>query len=748
MDSYHSFKNDLLAVNKDLVSLLSTGKSISGIPERSFDNWEATCNTLYDQLSEEVLRIAVVGSIKSGKSTFLNALFKDDYLKRGAGVVTSIVTRVRGGRKPTAKLLFKTVDEINEEIAEAIALLPADSGFSNGDAFNIREDRHRAELNNLIEALPTEHLITRGTRNLNTVLLRCYLNGFDSMQDLLFSGSLEKEFKKKEFQKHWDFVGNDAHAIYLKDIVLEVGGKDLARDTEFADCQGSDSANPLHLALIQEYIQLSHLIIYLISSRTGLREADIKFLSIIKKMGILDNVMFVVNCDMSEHETLEDLQSVSGNVAEDLHLFKSDPKVYVFSALLDLFKSIESKLPEKDVLRLAQWNSQKEIASFCDNESLRFQTDLSQRLNQKRAKLLLKNQVERHGVVLSGMSNWININRELFSRDEKEAEKIIQGITQQQKKMVQIKKVVEATGAGAVPKIKDELKNDSNRFFDADSGESIGNLIDFIRNYSADSKYYKQNSKESGFMTSVSLVFQEFKRALDRKMADSVYPDVVSFVFKSEKKVEAYFKSIFEPYESLVDGALADLEKVLNEFDIKNNIARGEQRPELPTLDELKETSKLKLPPLVAIMRYSAKIKTEAIVRLGYYAVVKGVTNIFKKGNPVDDGTYFKALQSSVEQMKQLTEKTVLYQCKDYRENLKFKYLFKLVDLVAQKLTETLTGRFQAYGIGTAEMVDLIKRHQADKTQAIDVIRQMESLATGVGARIADLRKQVDQMRS
>ena len=748
MDSYHSFKNDLLAVNKDLVSLLSTGMSIPGIPEKSFDNWEKTCNTLYEQLSEEVLRIAVVGSIKSGKSTFLNALFKDDYLKRGAGVVTSIVTRVRGGRKPKARLLFKSVDEINQEIDEAIALLPTDSGFSNGDAFDIREEQHRKQLNKVLEALPMELLITRGTRNLNTVLLRCYLNGFDSMQDLLVSGSLEKEFKKKEFQKHWDFVGDDARAIYLKDIVLEVGGKDLARDTEFADCQGSDSGNPLHLALIQEYIQLSHLIIYLISSRTGLREADIKFLSIIKKMGILDNVMFVVNCDLSEHESLEDLQSVSGKVAEDLQLFKDDPKVYVFSALLDLFKSIESKLSEKDILRLAQWNSQKEIASFSDSESLRFQSDLFKRLNQKRAKLLLKNQVERHGVVLSGMSNWININRELFSRNEKEVEKIIQSITQQQEKMAQIKKVVEATGAGAVPKIKDEIKNDSNRFFDADAGESIGNLIDFIRNYTVDSNYYKQNTKESGFMTSVSLVFQEFKRALDRNMTDSVYPEVIRFVFKEEKKIEAYFKSIFEPYESLVDGALADLGKVLTDFDIKNNIATDEPRTDLPTLEALKEASKLKVPPLVAIMRYSAKIKTEAIVRLGYYAIVKGVTNIFKKGNPVDNGMYSNALQSSVEQMKQLTEKTVLYQCKDYRENLKFKYLFKLVDLVAQKLTETLTGRFEAYGSGTSEMVDLIKRHQADKHQAIDIILQMESLATGVGTRIADLRKQVDQMGS
>jgi len=37
------------------------------------------------QLTEETIRVAVVGPIKSGKSTFLNALLRGDYLKRGAG---------------------------------------------------------------------------------------------------------------------------------------------------------------------------------------------------------------------------------------------------------------------------------------------------------------------------------------------------------------------------------------------------------------------------------------------------------------------------------------------------------------------------------------------------------------------------------------------------------------------------------------------------------------------------------------
>ena len=185
MDTYHSYKKDLVAINQDLTSLLSTGSSIPGVPNRTFGNWETTCSKLHKQLSEEVLRIAVVGAIKSGKSTFLNALFKGEYLKRGAGVVTSIVTRVRGGLQPKAKVLFKSLDEINQDILEAIALLPTGNPDFDRENFDIRQNRQREILKATLKALPPEQLITQGAKNLNTVLLHCYLNGYEPLKEML-----------------------------------------------------------------------------------------------------------------------------------------------------------------------------------------------------------------------------------------------------------------------------------------------------------------------------------------------------------------------------------------------------------------------------------------------------------------------------------------------------------------------------------------------------------------------------------
>ena len=95
MNTYNSIKRDLLKISEDISSLFSDAKSIPGMSDNSFAVWEKTNAGINKQLSEEIIRVAVVGPIKSGKSTFINSLFKGEYLKRGAGVVTSIVTRVR-----------------------------------------------------------------------------------------------------------------------------------------------------------------------------------------------------------------------------------------------------------------------------------------------------------------------------------------------------------------------------------------------------------------------------------------------------------------------------------------------------------------------------------------------------------------------------------------------------------------------------------------------------------------------------
>ncbi len=124
MDSFIELKETLLKINQAILALFRDARSIPGLSDYSFDDWEKTCLSISQQLNEEVIRVAVVGPIKSGKSTFINSLFEGDYLKRGAGVVTSMVTRIRSGSTLKATLFFKFWDEVNTDIEQTLVLFP------------------------------------------------------------------------------------------------------------------------------------------------------------------------------------------------------------------------------------------------------------------------------------------------------------------------------------------------------------------------------------------------------------------------------------------------------------------------------------------------------------------------------------------------------------------------------------------------------------------------------------------------
>ena len=111
MNNYDTLKDDLLQINQDISALFRNARSIPGLSNYSFEEWEKTCDSISEEIAREIIRVAVVGPIKSGKSTFVNSLLKGDYLKRGAGVVTSIVTRIRCGPSLKATLYFKFWEE-------------------------------------------------------------------------------------------------------------------------------------------------------------------------------------------------------------------------------------------------------------------------------------------------------------------------------------------------------------------------------------------------------------------------------------------------------------------------------------------------------------------------------------------------------------------------------------------------------------------------------------------------------------
>ena len=60
--------------------------------------------------------------------------------------------------------------------------------------------------------------------------------------------------------------------------------------------------------MLQEYLLSSHCILYLISSRVGIRQADLKLIEAIKILRLLPQTLFVLNVDLDEHDNMERLK--------------------------------------------------------------------------------------------------------------------------------------------------------------------------------------------------------------------------------------------------------------------------------------------------------------------------------------------------------------------------------------------------------------------------------------------------------
>ena len=747
MNVYEELKTELLTINQKISALLGRINAIPEISQHSFQSWENICQNIKNQLSEELLRVAVIGTIKSGKSTLINSLFAGDYLKRGAGVVTSMVTRARHGDRLKATLYFKSWDQVNTDIERSLVLFPTLEWRSRKEPFDIRRKTDREELHQALDSLEAKHLLSNDTRNLNSLYLSSYLQGYDRVKEFLSSDNLTREFTGKDFSAHRDFSGNEVLAFYLKDICLEIDSGEIYNNIEIADCQGSDSPNPLHMAMIQDYLLQANLLIYVISSRTGIRQADINFLSMIRKMGIMDHMIFVVNCDLSEHESYDELRMLIEKVKDDLAIIKEKPEVYTFSALFSLFNANKDHLPPKDRQRLIQWEGDEKIISFSSDQEKKFNTNLQKIVTSQRYALLFQNHFERLKMIVSGLNHWIRVNQDVLSSGADEASRMLKKIKSQQKKTDRVKSMVKSTLEGAVQQIKREIRTDVDHFFDHRSGEVVPGLIEFVKSYNLPLGQYQDRMAADGFSNTLYLVFQDFKHGIDTNMAENINPQIFNFVKNEEIKIKEYFETITGPYEVMVNDALAEYNAAMERLGLG---VASEYRKPAAGLDmkTVKRDKNLDFPPASATMNYSTAIKTEAIMRLGFYNFIKQIKRLFRQPETEETVNALSALKDAVKRMKKETQESLVFHFKNYRENLKFQYIFKLVDTVSENISDTMMERFHDYTDDLSQLTGSMVKNQIDKDRLFSSLQESaayaEEISIGINKFGDRLQKTVD----
>ena len=238
-----------------------------------------------------------------------------------------------------------------------------------------------------------------------------------------------------------------------------------------------------------------------------------------------------------------------------------------------------------------------------------------------------------------------------------------------------------------------------------------------------------------GFSNMLYLVFQDFKHGIDTYMAENINPQIFNFVKNAEVKIKEYFETITGPYEVMVNDALTEYNAAMERLGL--GLASDYRKPAVDVdLKTLKQLKNLEFPAAAATMNYSTVIKTEAIMRLGLYNFIKQIKRLIRQ--PVKDETAnaLSALKDAIKRMKKETEEGLLFHFKNYKENFKFQYIFRLVDAVSDNIYDVMMERFHDYTQDFSQLTGSMVKNQVDKDQLFFSLQECASTVDEISVEI------------
>ncbi len=693
----------------DSLDILDTAKDIPQIDNAEIEHYHKECRQIPELIQDGRLKIAVVGAIKSGKSTFVNSLAGKELVQRGAGVVTSITTRIRKGKKNQASLFFKSWDEINVQLQNALQMFPAnaDNDQMQGEGrFDIRRKKDREHLENAYQSIVHDFLAIDDQIRPEALLMRHALKGFDACKDQVQADESTTCFSSSQFDNHKLYTSDPDKAFYVKDACLDVYGKTIDPNVEIADCQGADSTDPAQLLQVLNYLEAANLIIYCVSSRTGLRQADIMFLRRIKSLGRLDNIIFVNNCDLSEHENIDDLIKIETGIRDNLEFLEIQPQIFSFSALYNLFSKRSAKLNPKDQRRMELWDLEKKLVEYCNQHSEEFNKLFRQVIEKDQHRLLVSNHLKRISMILSHLEEQARITIELLSSDKSKEENARNSLKILLQNASRLEAIVANSIDGAAEGLRDEIRLNIAGFFEGDSQEILPHVQDFIKSIQIDVEKYRSMVKETGFQKILYFLFQDVKRELDLYSVETVRPQIHQFAKIQEARISSYFQSLFDSYQ--VDIAAGSY----------HNIGRSESDPsqggvqESIDLDTIKKILGIQLAHVIFEAQYTPKMRIDIFTDFGLQTLVQIAKSVFNKKKSI---SFSPGLDKAVLKIKQENLKSVTRQFAQYRLDLEQNYFTPLIDASVRNFKEKIARRFNRYKTYREEMDALISMRYSEK---------------------------------
>ena len=412
--------------------------------------WHQTLSTLAGLRSSFSLPVTCIGPVKSGKSTLINTLAGADLLPTGAGITTSFPTTVSAGKKFSAHIQLQPENTINEMFTRAANLLFSDDLSER--QLSLFKPTDRLQIDDLLNNYQRSSKLTQhGIFNESYRLLRNLTNGADTVAEHYHNQQLNFTIDDPEDHRYRLFIRDETLSPYLLGIEIKAALKLLPPFLALRDLPGLDTPNPSHQSIIVQQLSDSPALIYVISSRIGLRQADYQLLEHLRELGLEERLLFVINLDLDEHHSKNELETIITRCSVELHELGFKQSLYAFSTLA-LFWSrpeIFAQLSKTCQQRLSRWEEESEkfsLSSFGAERFLERLLDLGKNRattallqhSEKRLKQVINNCKRLIKTRLAGLLgendaigldlNLKHANRQKVDAVLKEAERIITGI--------------------------------------------------------------------------------------------------------------------------------------------------------------------------------------------------------------------------------------------------------------------------------------------------------------------------------
>ncbi len=739
MNKLLHFREQIENSVKRLNSTIENIASADILDSTLYENWKLQISTVMDTLSDSRLRVGVVGSVKSGKSTLINAMIGNDVLKRGAGIITSFVTKVVNTGEVSAWVELKSISEVSQEIQNLIRQFSGLDGFDQISHFKLDDVSQRESLKHFIDKLRREYHGSSSIFDTSAVLLKAYLDGYERVEQYISDKREKIFFNADNLDNHRFYVGDESIAVFVKDMELCYPIRWLDNSVELADCQGSDSPNPIHLELLQEYLLGAHFIVYVISSRTGLREADFKLFEFIRSLNMFHNILFILNVDIDVHPDFSDLQQLEKRVLNELGWVVPNPKLFTFSALAELISAYGQKAKSHEFKRYALWKevypefleaSAEQFKNFCD--------ELSNRLISQRAELLFESGIARLKAVVTSIHDFAAARQKLMDRDLAELKQLAKDIEVRKDALAATLQTLENTIQGLQDSLKDEFGKIIQGFFDISNGPVVRETLNMIDNYQVDSNYKKLLSDPRSLTKALYAFYMDFKDALTRFLVEEINTKIIDFGRTQEKALEDRLFQSTRAFWALFAVAMEDYRKALKKLDIPLKSS---------DIDSIEKWR----PPKDIIPPSFSSLAGEHVLSKGILFVKFGIgrfSRILRKfkdwiSKRRKDVNLFASEDNFIEAVnvvKKEAREEILYAFRDYRQNFKYQYFFRLIDDGISHIIREFRVRAQLANVDLEHFVRLGHEEKAERENLLALMNDSVKSTTELLRDIENIR--------